>query len=290
VKGVEQAFQPAGCGRFWSVGRKKQEQGWTGELREERQEKRQAGKPAPQFYRRKLPHWQPDGAVLFLTWRLADSLPREAVERLRVERERLMVLPAHANESPREKALRVGKALFAKTDVALAEAVRSGVGPRWLGEARIAEVVRSSLYFWHGRRYLLHRYVIMPNHVHVLLEPAEVEQPFQAAEFAQAGKPAPHQQPGPLQSQAGKPAPQHQPQYQPLRVITQGLKGYIAREANRLLGRHGIFWQDEGFDHWIRDEERYQRCILYIDRNPVDAGLCGSSEAWRWGSAGESVG
>ena len=185
-----------------------------------------------------------------------------------------MALPALPNESPREKALRVGKALFAKTDVALAEAVRSGVGPRWLGEARIAEVVRSSLYFWHARRYHLHRYVIMPNHVHVLLEPTEVEQPFQAAEFAQAGKPA----------------PQHQPQYQPLRVITQGLKGYIAREANRLLGRRGVFWQDEGFDHWIRDDERYQRCILYIDRNPVEAGLCGSPEAWPWGSAGESVG
>jgi len=259
------------------------EKGWTGRLGKERQEKRQAGKPAPhpapQFYRRRLPHWQPNGAVLFLTWRLADSLPREAVERLRAERERLLALPARANESPREKALRVGKALFAKTDVALAEAARSGVGPRWLGEARIAELVRSSLYFWHGRRYHLHRYVIMPNHVHVLLEPAEVEQPFQAAKCAQAGKPTPLE----------KPAPQHQPQYQPLRVITQGLKGYIAREANRLLERHGAFWQDEGFDHWIRDEERYQRCILYIDRNPVEAGLCDLPEAWPWGSAGESA-
>jgi len=100
-----------------------------------------------------------------------------------------------------------------------------------------------------------------------------------------------------IQTQAGKPAPQGPPvplekseaQHVLLRTITQGLKGYTAREANRLLGRRGAFWQDEGFDHWIRDESRYENCILYMDRNPVEAGLCDLPEEYSWSSAGESA-
>ena len=148
--------------------------------------KTQAGKPAPQaqagkpalqvFYRRRLPHWQPDGAIIFLTWRLVGSLPKETIERLREERSRLMALPARPNESPRDRALREGKALFAMADEALSEAVRAGIGPLWLGDPRVAEMVRAAFYFWDGTRYALHRYVIMANHVHVLLEPLVVRQ------------------------------------------------------------------------------------------------------------------
>ena len=54
----------------------------------------------------------------------------------------------------------------------------------------------------------------------------------------------------------------------------QGLKGYTAREANRLLGRTGQpFWQGESYDHWVRDETEFIRIIAYIENNPVKAGL-----------------
>ena len=258
----------------------KQEVGQPFQAAQESAQEAQAGKPAlleaslqaaPQFYRRRLPHWQPDGAVFFLTWRLQGSLPREAVERLRAERGQLMAQPPREGESPRDKALRVGKALFGLTDASLGDALKSGYGPRWLEDARVAGLVQASLYYWHGNRYELHRYVIMPNHVHVLLEPLKVGQPFRAAQ----------------RTQAGKPAPLEEPQYVLLRKITQGVKGYTARETNRLLGRRGVFWQDEGFDHWIRDGKGYLRCVDYIDRNPVEAGLCATPEDWPWGSAGE---
>jgi len=48
--------------------------------------------------------------------------------------------------------LRAGKALFALTDAALGDALKSGHGPRWLEDARIASLVQSSLQHWDGVR------------------------------------------------------------------------------------------------------------------------------------------
>jgi REP element-mobilizing transposase RayT len=70
-----------------------------------------------------------------------------------------------------------------------------------------------------------------------------------------------------------------------LQNITQGLKGYTARQANQLLERHHhAFWRDESFDHWIRDEYEFQRVVDYIEKNPVKAGLVRREEEWRWSS------
>jgi hypothetical protein len=52
------------------------------------------------------------------------------------------------------------------------------------------------------------------------------------------------------------------------------LKGYTAREANRLLERTGQpFWQAESYDHWVRDEKQAEHIKAYIENNPVKAGL-----------------
>ena len=70
--------------------------------------------------------------------------------------------------------------------------------------------------------------------------------------------------------------------------ITKNLKGYTAREANRLLGRTGQpFWQDESFDHWSRDRAEFVRIVAYIENNPVKAGLVKRPEEWIWSSAAE---
>jgi REP element-mobilizing transposase RayT len=71
-----------------------------------------------------------------------------------------------------------------------------------------------------------------------------------------------------------------------LRKITQGIKGYTARQINALDGQRGrTFWQDESFDHWARDEDELMRIIEYIENNPVAAGLCRQPDDWRWSSA-----
>jgi REP element-mobilizing transposase RayT len=60
------------------------------------------------------------------------------------------------------------------------------------------------------------------------------------------------------------------------------VKGYTAREANRILGLKGSFWQSENFDHWCRSTEKFQAAIRYIRNNPVKAGLVRKPEEWKW--------
>jgi putative transposase len=58
----------------------------------------------------------------------------------------------------------------------------------------------------------------------------------------------------------------------------QSLKGHTARQANKLLARTGTFWQEESYDHYVRNSEAHQRIVHYIRQNPVKAGLVSRSE------------
>ncbi len=70
-------------------------------------------------------------------------------------------------------------------------------------------------------------------------------------------------------------------------VLMRWLKGSTARRANLILGRTGQpFWQDESYDHYLRNGKSVLRTVEYIERNPVSAGLARSVEEWRWSSAG----
>ena len=106
------------------------------------------------FYRRKLPHWQPDiaeAAFLFVTWRLAGSIPRR--------------LPQPSTGAP----LSAGRAFLALDR----EVDQAAFGPVWLQDARVARVVADALVYGESGRhfYQLRAWVIMPHHVHVLLRP-----------------------------------------------------------------------------------------------------------------------
>jgi len=73
----------------------------------------------------------------------------------------------------------------------------------------------------------------------------------------------------------------------PVPVFMRWLKGSTARAANQLLGRTGQrFWQDESFDHNVRSARELERTILYIEENPVSAGLVDSADRWRCWNAG----
>ena len=59
-----------------------------------------------------------------------------------------------------------------------------------------------------------------------------------------------------------------------------------AEMPTRILGRTGDrFWQDESFDRWIRNRSEWNRARIYIERNPVTAGLVRSPSEWPWSSA-----
>jgi putative transposase len=180
-------------------------------------------------YQRNLPHWHPAGKTVFLTWRLDGSLPINVLQSLRAKKER------SAGRQFLEADRHLDNALF---------------GPLWLKDPRIAKVVVKSLLKGANelKQYALHSFVVMANHVHILIDPIV-----------------------------------------PVARITSGIKGATARRANQILERGGKFWQDESFDHWVRNAAEFERLRTYIERNPVTAGLVLSPEDWPWSSASPRV-
>ncbi len=71
-----------------------------------------------------------------------------------------------------------------------------------------------------------------------------------------------------------------------LASILHSWKSYTANRANKLLGRSGEFWQREYYDHLVRDEADFARCVEYTLNNPVKAGLCQTPEEWPWSGVG----
>jgi putative transposase len=194
------------------------------------------------YYRRNLPHYQPPGATYFVTFRLAGSLPHEVVTRLKEEqaRDERRVLHTGARLE-KDRVIQLRKRHFAGFDKLLDTADQS---PRWLQDARVADMVSAAIHYRDGREYGLLAYCVMPNHVHLVitLERNDIS----------------------------------------LYKVLQSLKRFTAREANKILSRGGAFWQHESYDHLVRDGKELLRVIGYVLRNPEKAGLVDTWESWRW--------
>src|SRR5258707_1370202 len=159
-----------------------------------------------------LPHVKREGATYFVTFRLADSLPKEVLFKIQGERaDRLRRLLAQQTATEmlqttksKSAALHdIERDYFRKME----DYLDKGSGECWLHRPDIADLAASALLFFEGARYQLKAWVIMPNHVHVVFWPV----------------------------------PNHT-----VSAILKSWKGYIAREANRFLGRSGhTFWQPE---------------------------------------------
>jgi putative transposase len=73
--------------------------------------------------------------------------------------------------------------------------------------------------------------------------------------------------------------------------LLQKLKGSNARQANQLQGRTRMpFWQEESYDHLVRNSFEFDRIENYIVQNPVKAGLVRSAEKYPWSSASKCGG
>jgi REP element-mobilizing transposase RayT len=175
------------------------------------------------LYRRRLPHVRVTEKPVFLTWRLRGSLPHGRA--------------FHGGTL-------TGGQMFVAMDRLLDEATE---GPFYLAQPAIADCVVEALL--HGdrvlRRFDLHAFAVMPNHVHALLS-------------------------------TGSPVPD----------VMKSLKSVTARQANLALGHTGLpFWQEENFDRDVRNADEFRRIRLYIENNPVRAGLSKTPEQFRWSSA-----
>ena len=124
-------------------------------------------------------------------------------------------------------------------------------GPLWLKDSRVASAVLAALTDGQRRKlFEIGAYVLIANHVHVLLTPRA-----------------------------------------PIAQITHRIKGASAREANLIPGRTGSkFWQNESFDHWIRNPAEGESVRTYVERNPVAAGLVSQPSDWPWSSASQPIG
>ncbi len=173
--------------------------------------------------RRRLPHLHAIGQPLFVTFRLYDSLPPNRP---------FPVANVTAGEA------------FVAMDRLLDQA---RCGPAFLRQPAAAQLVMASLE--RGAElghYDMHCWVIMPNHVHLLITPrVDVSK------------------------------------------LLCSLKSATARQANTLLGRSGQpFWQEESYDHLVRDGDEFRRIRRHIENNPVRAGLVTGPEDYAWSSAG----
>ena len=113
----------------------------------------------------KLPHWQQGRVPVFVTFRLADSLPHEVVAPLIAARDRFLSNhPKPWDDATEDEFHR----LFS---VKLDTYLDAGHGSCALRHATAAQIVAERLHHFDAQRYDLHNYVIMPNHVHVLFSP-----------------------------------------------------------------------------------------------------------------------
>jgi adenine-specific DNA methylase/REP element-mobilizing transposase RayT len=109
--------------------------------------------------------------------------------------------------------------------------------------AEVREEVLSAVRHWDGKRIDLDAAVVMPDHVHAI---------FRILDGSRLGE------------------------------ILHSIKSFSAKQANWMLGRTGPFWQDESFDHVVRDEAEWQQKIEYVLQNPVKKGLAGRPEEYRF--------
>jgi REP element-mobilizing transposase RayT len=171
-----------------------------------------------------IPHFDEPGLIQSITFRLADSLPPDVVQRLKEEKDEV-------------------------SDLARRQLIETymdaGYGACHLRDPRIGSLLQEALLHFDGERYLLAAWVIMPNHVHVIVE-------------IMSGY--------------------------PLDKVVGSWKSFTAKKANRILRRNGRFWYPDYFDRYIRDDRHYANSVKYINENPVKAGLVQKAEEWPYSS------
>ncbi|MEK7725062.1 MAG: transposase [Acidobacteriota bacterium] len=221
-----------------------------------------------QYYRRKLPHIHSPGAVLFVTFRLAGSIPKTVIEKwkqekiwLEKESGRIQKLSESENitNNQKEDLLNFHRRWFAKFEDVLHQEESNIV---WLKDEMVAQIIADSLKYRDGKVYHLKAFCIMSNHVHVVFKPLLDEKSLKEVEGS-----------SPLKFVSSEPA---------LAEIMQSLKGYTAHEANKILNRSGKFWEEESYDHEVRNEEELSRIVKYVLNNPVKAGLVKDWRDWKW--------
>ena len=184
-------------------------------------------KAGKEVYRRHLPHWNQAGRIYFVTFRLADSIPASRAAELRQQRQawrKTHAMPYGPAEQHEYQTLFSGQ---------IERWLDQCAGCCLLADTQCAQIVIDALMAFDQQRYDLDHWVVMPNHVHMLVKPYEG--------YA-------------------------------LKAILQTWKSFTAHAINKHLGRHERLWQRESFDHIVRSAAHLERFRRYIRANPEKAG------------------
>ena len=119
-------------------------------------------------FRGKLPHVKREGALYFVTFRLADSLPAHEVVRLKKER---LAIIEQARAARRPLTWHEEEMLLAWYCDKVELLLDAGHGACWMNNSRVADLVSDALKFFENKRYELRAWVVMPNHVHAIVWP-----------------------------------------------------------------------------------------------------------------------
>src|SRR5205823_2301921 len=175
-----------------------------------------------------LPPWEQAGATYFVTFWLADSVAKNILAAWREERAQWLKFhpPPWDWKTAREYTRRFEEEREQWLD--------QGQGSCLLRQPKAAQIVSEALRHFDRERYLLDAYVVMPNHVHVLV----------------------------------KPVGSHS-----IADILHSWKSFTANAINRELDREGTVWMREAFDTIVRDVAHLNACRDYIAQNPDKAAL-----------------
>ena len=233
------------------------------------------------FHRRNLPHFYRANSTYFITYRLKGTIPLKVLKELK---EKYIT-----NKTPKTKAEKYinEKLFFAEYDKYL----DNNKNIQHLKDEEIAKIVKESLHYYDKIEYSLICYTVMPNHVHVvfhLLEKEEItSKGFSKRKSSQTGMSAVRKTVLQTASLHNKTVPQtflsvkkEVKKQANVDDIMKIIKGYSAREANKILNRKGNFWQSESYDHIVRDEDELNRIVKYVIMNPVIAKLVDKWQDW----------
>ena len=172
----------------------------------------------------KLPHWEQANRVQFVTFRLADSLPQTKLQEF-TDNKRVWL---EHHPKPWDEATQQEYDSFAN---AMEKWIDAGYGSCVLQYPKVRAVMTDTLLHFDSDRYYLHAFVIMPNHVHVLLTPRNENL---------------------------------------TQDIVGSWKKFSAREVNKVLEREGTVWERDSFDRMIRSKMDYDKKLRYIINNPKE--------------------
>lgn len=182
------------------------------------------------------PHWSQDGAVVFVTFRTADSIPKEVIQRWDQEKQAWLSKrgyqgarwPLLISDAPEQVRIEFNRQFNRCRE----DFLDTCHGECLLRRAELSKIVADSLMHFDGIRYRMGDFIVMPNHVHLLCVFSDSDH---------------------------------------MRKQFDSWQHFTATKINKLVNRKGKFWQGDPFDHLVRSPAQYDYLRDYIADNPKKA-------------------